>query len=342
MDNLDQHVLAALLRWRAQGHRVALVTVAQTWGSAPRQPGAWLAVRDDGRVQGSVSGGCIEDDLIARMHDGSLLGKPGTRPHRLDYGGQQDDDAQRWGLPCGGQLALVIEPDPDVDMLQRLQALTQAGQLVRRTIDLHSGAVSLHDSTRGEATVWADGVLSTQHGPRWRLLIIGAGQTSRFLAPMAQALGYAVSVCDPRPEYHQEWDVPDAPWLPGMPDDVVQQLALDPHSAVVALTHDPKLDDLALLEALSSPAFYVGALGSATNNAARRERLRQHFNLSEAELARLRGPVGLPIGSRTPPEIAVAIAAELVAVRHGKAAPGQIGAWPQPQADAQASSCQTA
>jgi xanthine dehydrogenase accessory factor len=133
---------------------------------------------------------------------------------------------------------------------------------------------------------------------------------------MAQLLGYRVVVCDPREEYGAEWDVPGAELITSMPDDAVLELALDPHSAVVALTHDPKLDDLVLLEALKSPAFYVGALGSKANTAKRRERLHQYFDLSQAELDRLHGPVGLPIGSRTPPEIAVSILAEMTAVKN--------------------------
>ena len=156
----------------------------------------------------------------------------------------------------------------------------------------------------------------TVHGPRWRLLIIGAGQLSKYLAQMGQALDYNIVVCDPREEYADTWDVPGAELKRGMPDDVVTELNLDGHSAVVALTHDPKLDDMALLEALKSPAFYVGAIGSRKNNDARRERL-AGFDLSAGEIARLRGPVGLKIGSKTPPEIAIAILAEMTAVKNG-------------------------
>jgi xanthine dehydrogenase accessory factor len=155
------------------------------------------------------------------------------------------------------------------------------------------------------------------HGPAWRLLIVGAGQISSYLAQMAQALDYHVYICDPRSEYAAEWNVPGTTLVPGMPDDAVIALGLDPHSAVVALTHDPKLDDMVLLEALKSPAFYVGALGSRINNERRRERLLQYFDLSRAEVDRLHGPVGLSIGSRTPPEIAVSILAEMTAVKNG-------------------------
>lgn len=323
MDSLDSQVLEAARRWVAAGHRFALVTVARTWGSAPRPPGAWMALRDDGLVQGSVSGGCIEDDLIARMAAGEFSGdKPLVRRY-----GVTRSEAERLGLPCGGTLELVVEPAPDMALLTELAARNAAGQLVLRSVDLDSGSVAIQPGSRGDALAWDGRCLTTVHGPAWRLLLIGAGQISRFLAPMAQALGYQVLICDPRVEYSTEWDIPGATLVPGMPDDVVLELNLDPHSAVVALTHDPKLDDMALLEALKSPAFYVGALGSRANNGKRRERLLQYFDLTAAEVDRLHGPVGLPIGSHTPPEIAVAILAEMTAVKNGVLSAG--GVLPQ-------------
>jgi len=163
-------------------------------------------------------------------------------------------------------------------------------------------------------------VLSAVHGPRWRLVLIGAGQLTRYLAEMARMLDYHVVVIDPREEYANGWDLASVPINRGMPDDIVRELQLDGHSALVALTHDPKLDDLALMEGLKSAAFYVGAIGSKKNNDARRERLKD-FDVSADEIARLRGPVGLYIGSKTPPEIAVAILAEMTAVRHGVSEP---------------------
>ncbi len=312
MDSLDKQVLDAARRWAAEGRRFALVTVARTWGSAPRPPGAWMILRDDGMVQGSVSGGCIEDDLIRRCLAGEFAG---SLPQVVRYGVTQDE-AHRFGLPCGGTLELVLEPAPDLVALERLGERIAAGELVQRELDLGSGQVRIHPGCAGDALAWDGQMLTTPHGPAWRLLIIGAGQISRYLATMAQALGYRVLVCDPREEYANEWDVPGTERVAGMPDDVVIELALDPRSAVVALTHDPKLDDMALLEALKSPAFYVGALGSMINNEKRRARLLQYFDLSAAEVERLHGPVGLPIGSRTPPEIAVSILAEMTAVKN--------------------------
>lgn len=334
MDSMDLQVLATARRWAAAGRRFALVTVARTWGSAPRPPGAWLALRNDGQVQGSVSGGCIEDDLIARMADGRI---DGSAPFKLIYG-IATEDALRFGLPCGGTLELVVEPAPDMAQLERLAALLDKRQMAARTVDLGSGTVTVTDARRGDPLTWDGQRLTTVHGPQWRLLLIGAGQVSRYLAPMAQALDYAVTVCDPREEYIPGWDVPNTELLTTMPDDTLLAMEPDPRLAVVALTHDPKLDDMVLLEALKSPAFYVGAIGSRLNNHRRRERLGQYFDLSEAELARLHGPVGLPIGSHTPPEIAVAILAEMTAVKNGVS----VGNWAEaPQSAHSPATCGT-
>ncbi|MGH6649028.1 XdhC family protein [Aquabacterium sp.] len=313
MENMDQQLLTAVRRWAQCGHRVALVTVAQTWGSSPRPAGAWMALRDDGLVEGSVSGGCIEDDLIAQMKAGQWRDEA---PFLLSYGVTKDE-AHRFGLPCGGTVQLVVEPTLDLSLLQQLEQRVRAGQLAQRTIDLPSGQVTVGSGQRGLLPAWDGRTLITQHGPQWRLLIIGAGQISRYLAPMAQALGYEVTMCDPRPEFNAPWNVPGALHVAGMPDDAVIDMAPDLHSAVVALTHDPKLDDLALMEALKSPAFYVGALGSRLNNDQRRDRLRLHFDLTQEEVDSLHGPVGLAIGSKTPPEIAVSILAHMTCVKRG-------------------------
>ncbi len=317
MDSVDQQVLSAARRWAAEDRRFALVTVARTWGSAPRPPGSWLVLRDDGRVEGSVSGGCIEDDLIARMREG-LLG--GEVPFTLTYGVTKEE-AARFGLPCGGTLELVVEPAPDARLLEDLAERLAQRRLALRRVDLATGIASVADAQRGDVLHWDGKRLTTVHGPRWRLFIVGAGQISRYLALMAQALDYEVIVCDPREEYGPGWDVPGTQLVSAMPDDALLEMAPDARCAVVALTHDPKLDDMVLLEALRCPAFYVGAVGSRLNNERRRERLAQYFDFTPEELARLHGPVGLPIGSHTPPEIAVAIIAEMTAVKNGAVVP---------------------
>jgi xanthine dehydrogenase accessory factor len=309
----DQQVLDAVRRWAKAGHRFALVTVARTWGSAPRPAGSWMALRDDGQVQGSVSGGCVEADLIERVLNG---GFELTAPFLVRYGVTQDE-ARRYGLPCGGTMELVIEPCPDHAALEDLGERIARGQLARRRVSVGWADASITAGAAQDTLIWDGRTLTTVHGPAWRLLIVGAGQISTYLARMAQGLDFQVFVCDPRSEYAAQWDVPGTTILSSMPDDAVIELNLDPHSAVVALTHDPKLDDMVLLEALKSPAFYVGALGSIVNSQRRRERLLQHFDLSQAEVDRLHGPVGLPIGSRTPPEIAIAVLAEMTAVKNG-------------------------
>lgn len=311
MDSLDLQVLTQARDWFAAGRAVRLVTVIETWGSAPRPPGALLAMRDDGLVVGSVSGGCVEDDLIDRVRNGERV----DRPSLVAYGVTKEE-AARFGLPCGGNLRLVQEPLADAGWIDEVLARTQRHELVARRLDLATGQVSIEPATRGEAFSFDGRVMRALFGPRWRMLVIGAGQLSRVLAQMALALDFEVICCDPREEYHLTWDVPGTRFSRSMPDDLVQELQLDPHCAVVAVTHDPKLDDMALLEALKSPAFYVGALGSRSNTAKRRERLAL-FDLSAQEIDRLHGPIGLDLGGRTPAEIAVSILAEIVAVRHG-------------------------
>jgi xanthine dehydrogenase accessory factor len=312
MDSVDLQVLKSSVEWLQAGHKVMLATVVETWGSAPRPPGALLAIRNDGQVVGSVSGGCVEDDLIERIRTHAVAG---DKPEVVLYGISKEQ-AARFGLPCGGRLQIVLEPLKDAAGLCSLLSRVANRELIARTLDLQTGVVTLSAASRRDQLSFDGRTLTTIHGPRWRLLIIGAGQLSRYLAEMAMALDYSVIVCDPREEYADTWDVPGVEFTRGMPDDVVSALELDSHSAVVAVTHDPKLDDLALLEALKAAAFYVGALGSRLNTAKRKERLAE-FDLSQGELDRLHGPVGLRIGSKTPPEIAVAILAEMTAVRHG-------------------------
>lgn len=313
MDSLDLQVLAQARDWFAEGRKVWLVTVIETWGSAPRPPGALLCLRDDGQVVGSVSGGCVEDDLIERVRHGERVDTAAM----VTYGVSKEE-AARFGLPCGGNLRLVQEPLRDAGWIDELLARTARHELVARRLDLSTQQVTLEAARRGEVFAFDGRTLRAVFGPRWRLLVIGAGQLSRVLAQMALPLDFEVTCCDPREEYHLSWDVPGTHFTKDMPDDVVLAMQLDPHSAVVAVTHDPKLDDLALLEALKSPAFYVGALGSRSNTAKRKERLAM-FDLSPAEIARLHGPVGLDLGGKTPAEIAVSILAELIAVRNGVA-----------------------
>ena len=353
MENLDVMVLRHLRDWRSQGQRALLATVVRTWGSSPRPVGSIMALAEDGAVVGSVSGGCIEDDLIYRFTRAYAAGVAGASdadagfvppsdvspnaddqdasksipsgPPRFVKYGISADEAHRFGLPCGGTLELLLEFDPDAQQLAELVASLEAGRLMQRAVRLCDGVVQLSQAAEPQALRVSDVELVNTFGPEYRMLLIGAGQLTEYLATMALFSGFAVTVCDPRAEYRGGWSVPGVTLSSEMPDDVVLAFRPDSRSCVVALTHDPKLDDLALLEALSTPAFYVGAIGSRRNNDARRERMIGHFDQTEASLARLRGPIGIYIGSKTPSEIAVSVMAEIVAVKNGVTLPRDMG-----------------
>ena len=244
MDSVDLQVLKSARDWVQAGRRVVMATVIRTWGSAPRPIGALTAIRDDGMVAGSVSGGCVEDDMILQVRSGELVkDKPATTKY-----GVSAEEAKRFGLPCGGTLELVLEPLTKNSGIDELLTRIERHELVMRRLDMKSGRVTIGPASSTDLLSFDGATLATVHGPRWRLLIIGAGQLSTFLAQMAQGLDYQVTICDPREEYADGWDVPGAALKRGMPDDVAIEMKLDGHSAVVTLTHDPKLDDMALLD----------------------------------------------------------------------------------------------
>ncbi len=323
MNSVDVEVIRGAIDWMDRGQRVVMGTVVRTWGSSPRPPGSLMIIRGDGQVAGSVSGGCIEDDLIDRVKRGELaLRLPATTTY-----GDGAQESQRFGLPCGGTVQVVLEPLSAGSRLRELLAAMDEHRVVRRRLEMASGLVSLQAANDGDVVQFDDLALITVHGPRLRLLIIGAGQLARYLATMAVMLDYRVTVCDPREEYHEGWAAMEGVTLSReMPDDLVLAMHLDARSAVVAVTHDPKLDDLALMEALKTPAFYVGALGSRRNNDTRRTRLRE-FEVSAEEVQRLRGPVGLNLRGLTPPEIALSIMSEMTAVHRGAALDGALSDW---------------
>jgi xanthine dehydrogenase accessory factor len=313
MNSTDYQVLQAAIGWLHDGKRVALATVVQTWGSSPRPVGSWLAIREDGQVVGSVSGGCVEDDLIRRVQSEILTR---TTPELVKYGISRDE-AVRFGLPCGGTLQLLVEPRPEVFILEEIMSRIRKRSIVLRRVNLSTGESSLTVGSHSDQFLFSSEMMQTIYGPRWRMLIIGAGQLSLCLAHFALTSDFDVTVIDPREEYSEGIKSDEIQFIQGMPDDVMQELGIDSHTAIVALTHDPKIDDLALIDALQSQAFYIGALGSHTNTQKRKDRLRE-FNVSLEQLNRLHGPVGLAIGALTPPEIAVSIIAEVIAVKYGK------------------------
>jgi xanthine dehydrogenase accessory factor len=231
------------------------------------------------------------------------------------------DEAHRFGLPCGGTLELILEFDPSWQSLDELLAQLDAGSLVRRRLALETGQVTLALTATPELFSFDGEQMLNTLGPGYRMLMIGAGALAEYLATMALFNGFKVAVCDPRPEYMQAWAVNGVERIAGMPDDVVRDFAVDLRTCIVALSHDPKLDDLALLEALHSPAFYIGAIGSRRNSRQRRERLIEHFGETQESLERLHGPIGIYIGSKTPAEIAVSVMAQILAAKNGVSLP---------------------
>lgn len=321
MENADQQVLKQLTQWVAEGRPSWLCTVVKTWGSSPRPIGSLLACNSEGHIAGSLSGGCIEEDLLEKLQRG-LMATSG--PEVLVYGVSQAE-TERFGLPCGGQLHVVIEPFVDHRHLRTLQSITERIEqraCIERSLDLATGDMTvieterfrhLHfegafDNTPGEKT------LRQTFGPRYQLFLIGCGQVSQYLAEMAKALDYQVVVCDPRANLMEQWPVEGVQLITSYPDDAIRAQATDSFSAIIALTHDPRIDDMGLMEALTTDAYFIGAMGSTKTSENRKERLKA-LDISDDLIARLHAPVGLPIGSKTPAEIAIAILAQLTALR---------------------------
>ena len=322
MEYADLEVLSRLTEWVEEGKKSWLCTVVKTWGSSPRPIGSLLCCSAEGEVVGSLSGGCIEEDLLERLHDGKLASH---KPELLIYGSTQEE-AERFQLPCGGQLHVVIEPICDNSYLETLKQMTEIlvnRECVERTVDLGSGDFQVRAVDRFKH-LEIDGefedletrgrTLRQTYGPRFQLFLIGAGNVSLYLAQMAQMLDYHVVVCDPREEMIDQWSVEGVQLVKGMPDDAVKAYANDASTAIVALTHDPRIDDMGLMEALKTDAYFIGAMGSVRTSAKRRERLKL-LELTDQQINRLYGPVGLAIGSKTPAEIAVAILAQLTEMR---------------------------
>ena len=309
----DREILETAINWMQQDHQLALVTVVRTWGSSPRPVGSLMLMREDGLHMGSVSGGCVEEDLVARYREQQL---GDSYPTIIDYGINRQE-ATRLGLPCGGRLELLVEDLDNQAQLQTLLDKMQNRELFTRQVCLNTGEISLHAASADDDFSYTNDYVKKVFGPRWQMLLIGAGHLSQYVAQMALMLDYHVIVCDPREEYQQGWPITDSEveFTRMMPDEAVKSYATHPRSIVVTLAHDPKQDDMALMEALNSDAFYVGAIGSHKNNEMRRERLKQ-LGLTGQQLARLHAPVGLPIGSHAPAEIAISILAEITALRH--------------------------
>ncbi|WP_242140413.1 XdhC family protein [Sphingomonas sp. TREG-RG-20F-R18-01] len=296
----NDSVLNAATQWK--GAPLALATVVSTWGSAPRPRGSHMLVHADGRFEGSVSGGCVESDILATAAE-VIAGAP----FQLKNYGIADAAAWEVGLPCGGEISVLVQPVSaegfDPELFDRIAEARDGGKGLAVTTDLASGQSSLRPQ-EGAAFV-------NRYDPPRRLLIVGAVQIAQALAGLARELGIATTVIDPRARFLTEERFPGVTLDDRWPDEAVEALDPGPASAVVTLSHDTKIDDPALIAALSRPTAYVGALGSRRSHAARRERLAA-AGISEADLDRIDAPVGLDIGAVGPAEIALSIAAAMV------------------------------
>jgi len=308
-------VIRDLEGWLATDQRAWLCTVVRTWGSAPRPPGSLLAVNQEGEWSGSVSGGCLEENLIREVCRDT---EGGGTPRVIDYG-VTEADQEAWGLPCGGRMRLVVEPlAPDSHAISAsllLEALEERRPVTRR-VDMATGEWRFASHSVPETVEEADGELLHTLGPTSRMLMIGAGEVARYVARIALMNGFAVTLCEPRELFLRGWgDEPGVSVRECLPDDLIRKEFSDAYCAVLALGHDPRIDDMGLLAALETDAFYIGAMGSEQTAAKRRERLYE-LGVTDSRMGRLHAPIGFHIGSKAPPEIAVATMAQVLAERY--------------------------
>lgn len=317
MQAANHNVLDKTLEWLNSGIPCWLSTVVATYGSSPRPEGSLMVCNAEQHVVGSLSGGCVEEDLLEKLIAGELAD---NHPQFFRYG-ETDEDAEKFGLPCGGHLDIVVEPllpnAKHIDLFTRIHNRLRERKLLVRNFNVKTGQSSVIPTEEAFKCQYdyESGTLSHVLGPTHQIFIIGAGMVGQYVAEFAKTLEFNVTVCDPRPEAIEAFEVSDITKIQDMPDDAIRKFASDSQSAIVALTHDPRIDDMGLLEALETDAFYIGAMGSSRTSAKRRERLTL-LGVSESALDRLHAPIGLAIGSKTPPEIAMAIMAEIVSVRH--------------------------
>jgi xanthine dehydrogenase accessory factor len=292
MQAIDHEVLQHALDW-LQETRPWLCTIVKTLGSSPRPVGSVVVITDDGRQVGSVSGGCVEEDLVERLRAGEYAGE---RPELLEYGVSAEEN-ERLGLPCGGRITLLLQrlDETDRPWVESVLAALDERHCVERHLDLTTGTTSLEPVAHFTSLSLSAKALRQCFGPRMRMLLVGAGQLAHSLAELGLAMDYEVMVTDPREQFLAQWEGPPVDLVQGMPDDIIREHAADRHSVIITLTHDPRI-------------------GSQRTTDKRLTRLRQ-LDIPEEQIARLHAPVGLDIGSKTPIEIAVAIMAQLTRLR---------------------------
>ncbi len=318
MENYDNTVEIAL-EWLAAGKAVALATVIETWGSAPRPVGSQLVISGEAEIMGSVSGGCVEGAVVEEALEALESGACAV----LEYG-VADEEAFAVGLACGGNIRILLEPvgvgqGPDVALLEALALRRAARQAVAYCVNLHSWERALlvpQDALVGDRFITDKSGLEGDwflaiHNPPLRLVIVGAVHIAQPLVHMARLCGFDITLNDPREAFASEVRFPHETLLHDWPDEALSGLEMDARTAVVTLSHDPKIDDPAIIEALKAPVFYLGCLGSTRTHAKRLSRL-EMAGISAADIARIHAPVGADIGAKTPAEIAVSIMAQII------------------------------
>ena len=316
MKNLDLQVIQQALSWLDQGNCVWLCTVLATFGSAPRGPGSMLVALPTGRFCGSLSGGCVEEDFLERLGRGEFA----CHNQIVRYG--EGGLAPSLELPCGGVLDVLVERfEPNSQTREHFAVLLSALQgqdRVERQVSLGSETrcIKIETAVSAAVCVEADQV-RIRVGAAHRLLVAGLSPVAEFCAGFAVALGYEVIVCDPRTELTSGFSMAGVTLVEMLPARYISQVGCHVATAIVALTHDPRLDDLTLLEALRTPAFYIGAMGSQRTSARRLERIKRIGMPKDQALERIHAPIGLRLGSKTPAEIALAVMADIVRVSNG-------------------------
>lgn len=325
MKSSNHEVIDNVSEWLNDGESVWFATIVKTYGSSPRPAGSLMAISATHGVVGSISGGCLEEDFLHRIKSGELEKNylESGKPLLVKFGESAEEQA-RLRLPCGGQLHVILERLEGTHESTRKHftgLATDLGQrrLTNRQLDLALGSMEILEPSSAEKICGVDSTIKyvegkalfSSFGPNWQLLIIGAGEVARYIAEFSQTIDFKITLCDPREEFVLGWEVEGVDVQTCYPDDLIRERFFDSHSAVIAVAHDPRVDDMGLMEALKTDAFYVGAMGSEQTSRLRRERLPQ-LDVSEEQLVKLHAPVGLPVKSKTPAEIAISIVAHLI------------------------------
>ena len=319
----NSHVIASVVNWLKQGEHVWLSSITNTYGSSPAPSGTLMAYCEKYGIAGTLSGGCIEEDLVEKMNKGLLLNTSDKQsfPIELVYGGSPEEQS-RFALPCGGQLHLLVEyrspNDLTIEHFSEVDFYLSKRELVGRKVSVNSGTISIlnKDIKRGINRLTSDDNICIEHvmGPAYQMLLIGASEVARCVAQLAQSLDFTVSVWDHREEFIRNWQVPHVEVFSDSPEKLITEKFSDENNAIIALAHDPRVDDFALVDALRTKAFYIGAIGSKTTCRKRNERLINYVDDRQC-LEIMHSPVGLDIGSKTPFEIAISVLAHVIQKR---------------------------